>query len=167
MVWDPRSGIGKNLLRIPDPGVKRAPDSGSGFATLNTKQFSDLNPDTQWICMIQVSRMRIRIPGVIVPHVWYCTFNFGLRGDLKCGIQIGIRIETNAALRHCGLRESRLLLEMDLLQTCSMRSKMDFKSNFFNAEVLFFTLERMLCFNLINKVRQRVGIFVLSENIPL
>jgi hypothetical protein len=31
-VWDP--GSGKNLLRIPDPGVKQAPDPGSGYATL-------------------------------------------------------------------------------------------------------------------------------------
>jgi hypothetical protein len=32
-VWDPRSGIRKNLFRIPDPGVKKAPDPGSGSAT--------------------------------------------------------------------------------------------------------------------------------------
>jgi hypothetical protein len=37
------------------------------------------------------------------------------RVDLKCSIQIGIRIETNAARRQCGLREPRLLLDMDLL----------------------------------------------------
>jgi hypothetical protein len=33
-VWDP--GSGKNLFRIPDPGVKMAPDPGSGSATLLT-----------------------------------------------------------------------------------------------------------------------------------
>jgi hypothetical protein len=33
-VWDP--GSGKNLFRIPDPGVKKAPDPGSGSATLTT-----------------------------------------------------------------------------------------------------------------------------------
>jgi hypothetical protein len=27
-------GSGKNLFRIPDPGVKKAPDPGSGSATL-------------------------------------------------------------------------------------------------------------------------------------
>jgi hypothetical protein len=32
-IWDP--GSGKNLFRIPDPGVKKAPDPGSGSATLN------------------------------------------------------------------------------------------------------------------------------------
>jgi hypothetical protein len=32
-VWDP--GSGKNLFRIPDPGVKKAPDPGSGSATLS------------------------------------------------------------------------------------------------------------------------------------
>jgi hypothetical protein len=31
--WDP--GSGKNLFRIPDPGVKKAPDPGSGSATLH------------------------------------------------------------------------------------------------------------------------------------
>jgi hypothetical protein len=31
-IRDPRSG--KNLFRIPDPGVKKAPDPGSGSATL-------------------------------------------------------------------------------------------------------------------------------------
>jgi hypothetical protein len=33
-VWDP--GSGKNLFRIPDPGVKKAPDPGSGSATLSS-----------------------------------------------------------------------------------------------------------------------------------
>jgi hypothetical protein len=36
-VWDPGSEIRdreKNLFRIPDPGVKKAPDPGSGSATL-------------------------------------------------------------------------------------------------------------------------------------
>jgi hypothetical protein len=38
-VWDPGfrirdPGTGKNLFRIPDPGVKKAPDPGSGSATL-------------------------------------------------------------------------------------------------------------------------------------
>jgi hypothetical protein len=40
-VWDPGSGIrdqasGKNLFRIPDPGVKKAPDPGSESTTLVT-----------------------------------------------------------------------------------------------------------------------------------
>jgi hypothetical protein len=39
MVWDPGSrirdpGSGKNLFRILEPGVKKAPDPGSGSATL-------------------------------------------------------------------------------------------------------------------------------------
>jgi hypothetical protein len=42
-VWDPGSGIrdpgsGKNLFRIPDPGFKKAPDPGSGSATLKKFQ---------------------------------------------------------------------------------------------------------------------------------
>ncbi len=31
------SGIGKNLIRIPDPGSKMAPDPGSGSATLDLR----------------------------------------------------------------------------------------------------------------------------------
>ncbi len=33
-VWDP--GSGKNLFRIPDPGVKKAPDPGSRIRIRNT-----------------------------------------------------------------------------------------------------------------------------------
>jgi hypothetical protein len=35
-IRDPRSG--KKLFRIPDPGVKKAPDPGSGSATLDNSQ---------------------------------------------------------------------------------------------------------------------------------
>jgi hypothetical protein len=39
-------GSGKNLFRIPDPGVKKAPDPGSGSATLAVQifNFSDYSP---------------------------------------------------------------------------------------------------------------------------
>ncbi len=33
-IWVRDQGSGKNLFRIPDPGVKKAPDPGSGSATL-------------------------------------------------------------------------------------------------------------------------------------
>ncbi len=36
-VWDP--GSGKNLFRIPDPGVKKAPDPGTGSATLRIQVY--------------------------------------------------------------------------------------------------------------------------------
>jgi hypothetical protein len=36
-VWDP--GSGKTLFRIPDPEVKKAPDPGSGSATLIANMF--------------------------------------------------------------------------------------------------------------------------------
>ncbi len=36
-VWDPGSRIRKK--HIPDPGVKKAPDPGSGFATLGNSCF--------------------------------------------------------------------------------------------------------------------------------
>ena len=47
-VWDPGSGIrdpgsGKNLFRIPDPGVKKAPDPGSGSATLLIDQLGTIS----------------------------------------------------------------------------------------------------------------------------
>jgi hypothetical protein len=32
-------GSGKSLFRIPDPGVKKAPDPGSGSATLTTAMY--------------------------------------------------------------------------------------------------------------------------------
>jgi hypothetical protein len=35
-IWVGDPGSGKNLFRIPDPGVKKAPDPGSGSATLTT-----------------------------------------------------------------------------------------------------------------------------------
>jgi hypothetical protein len=37
-VWD--LGSGKNLFRIPDPGLKKAPDPGSGSATLHHTELS-------------------------------------------------------------------------------------------------------------------------------
>ncbi len=33
-IWVRDPGYGKNLFRIPDPGVKKEPDPGSGSATL-------------------------------------------------------------------------------------------------------------------------------------
>jgi hypothetical protein len=35
-IRDPRTG--KNLFRIPDPGFKKAPEPGSGSATLESKE---------------------------------------------------------------------------------------------------------------------------------
>jgi hypothetical protein len=35
-VWDPGLGSEKNLFRIPDPGVKKAPDPGSRIRIRNT-----------------------------------------------------------------------------------------------------------------------------------
>jgi hypothetical protein len=49
-VWDP--GSGKNLFRIPDPGIKKAPDPESGPATL-------LKPKNGFIVVIQQSIKRI------------------------------------------------------------------------------------------------------------
>jgi hypothetical protein len=51
--WDPRSGIRKNLFRVPapGPGVKKAPDPGSGSATLGNTQLvthRDLHKKEQW-----------------------------------------------------------------------------------------------------------------------
>jgi hypothetical protein len=38
-IRDPRSG--KNLFKIPDPGVKKAPDPGSGSITLLKSTLAD------------------------------------------------------------------------------------------------------------------------------
>jgi hypothetical protein len=43
----PGSGIRKNLFRIPDPGVKKAPDSGSGSATLGKSQQTTTSTDVK------------------------------------------------------------------------------------------------------------------------
>jgi hypothetical protein len=36
-------GSGKNLFRIPDPGVKKAPDPGSGSATLGERMIGNID----------------------------------------------------------------------------------------------------------------------------
>jgi hypothetical protein len=64
-VWDP--GSEKNLFRIPDPGVKKAPDPGSGSATLvNNNEDCKLNipcgstylrrDGSRWLHMILMGR---------------------------------------------------------------------------------------------------------------
>jgi hypothetical protein len=55
-VWDPRSGIRKkNLLRTPDPGVKKVSDPGSGSATLPPPphKFRDRKFEVS-VCMLKV-----------------------------------------------------------------------------------------------------------------
>jgi hypothetical protein len=58
-------GSGKNLFRIPDPGVKNAPDPGSRSATLGSgaflrftmhggKLFSQVNPSQKFPMMILI-----------------------------------------------------------------------------------------------------------------
>jgi len=47
-VWDP--GSGKNLSRIPDPGVKKASDLGSGSATLDDGWLLSFDLLTGWPC---------------------------------------------------------------------------------------------------------------------
>jgi hypothetical protein len=53
-IWDPGSEIRdpeKNLFRIPDPGVKKAPNPGSGSATLTfyeLKKKSRMEATTQY-----------------------------------------------------------------------------------------------------------------------
>ena len=42
-ILDPRSK--KNLFQIPDPGVKKAPDPGSGSATLEYIKDADMDLD--------------------------------------------------------------------------------------------------------------------------
>jgi hypothetical protein len=61
-VWDPGSGIrdpgsGKNLFRIPDPGVKKAPDPGS--ATLFSSYFG-------WLGLLGKNRNPDLDPGLLI-----------------------------------------------------------------------------------------------------
>ncbi len=51
-------GSGKNLFRIPDPGVKKAPDPGSGSATLASRlSATDLwGPRPRWTCAASLPR---------------------------------------------------------------------------------------------------------------
>ncbi len=53
-VWDPRSGIRKKPIR--DPGVKKAPDPGSGSATLNIPYYR-----TKWHKPVHWAVLWIRI----------------------------------------------------------------------------------------------------------
>jgi hypothetical protein len=60
--WDPGSGIrdpgsGKNLFRIPDPGVKKAPDPGS--ATLFSSYFG-------WLGLLGKNRNPDLDPGLLI-----------------------------------------------------------------------------------------------------
>jgi hypothetical protein len=53
--WDP--GSGKNLFWIPDPGVKKPPDPGSGSATLlsvksDNSKVHKTSYDSE-VCMVQ------------------------------------------------------------------------------------------------------------------
>jgi hypothetical protein len=55
-IRDPRSGIRKKLFQIPDPGVKKGPDPGSGSATLQAILEAMLRILDPVICfLIQVS----------------------------------------------------------------------------------------------------------------
>jgi hypothetical protein len=51
-VWDP--GSERNLFRIPDPGVKKAPDPGSGSATLIKVDLINIRPS---FCILDVLRV--------------------------------------------------------------------------------------------------------------
>jgi hypothetical protein len=53
-VWDP--GSGKNLFRIPDLGVKKAPDPGSGSATLVSRTIKQIT--YQPVLRIRIRRIR-------------------------------------------------------------------------------------------------------------
>ncbi len=74
-IRDPRSGIRKNLFRIPDPGVKKAPDPGSGSATLifldKILKFKSFSVSVQILCYKKsVLRIWIRDPDPPDPHVF-------------------------------------------------------------------------------------------------
>jgi hypothetical protein len=76
-VWDPRSG--KNLFRIPYPGsrVKKAPDPGSGSATLRTVHiFQQLATNMEDMMQIKI---HIHSPFLVIhnkaSNYFYSTWN--------------------------------------------------------------------------------------------
>ncbi len=71
-VWDPGSwirdpGSGKNLFRIPDPGVKKSPDPGSGSATLVKSMYSVL-PWSSFAALPPRPQGNRRGDGLATPH---------------------------------------------------------------------------------------------------
>jgi hypothetical protein len=64
-------GSGKNLFRIPDPGVKEAPDPGSGSATLPrtcVNSFCFLGKEIVDIVLDRIRKMADMCSGL---QVWY------------------------------------------------------------------------------------------------
>ncbi len=61
-VWDP--GSGKNLFRIPDPGVKKTPDPGSGSAT----QLATWEQEAEFLLLVR----RIK-PSQAILQLWITT----------------------------------------------------------------------------------------------
>jgi hypothetical protein len=74
-IRDPRSGIrdpgsGKNLFRIPDPGVKKAPDPGSGSATLGITKNSMLGNRTFFVFVKKIyGTFSIPYPYGLMPSI--------------------------------------------------------------------------------------------------
>jgi WD40 repeat protein len=80
-VWD--AGSGKNLFRIPDPGVKKAPDPGSGSATLKKA----MDPGSDSTTLMDVYFLGAADNSI---RLW----------DIQTGKQTGI-IDTKSAVRTC------------------------------------------------------------------
>ncbi len=53
-------GSGKNLFRIPDPGVKKAPDPGSGFATLTYAKFESSQYEQFQLAVLQLTAVGLK-----------------------------------------------------------------------------------------------------------
>jgi hypothetical protein len=71
-VWD--QGSGKNLFRIPDPGVKKAPDPGSGSATLDFRA----PPTTKQrkFKFLGETDVHKNVPDSIFSFYWHCLIIF-------------------------------------------------------------------------------------------
>jgi hypothetical protein len=58
-------GPGKNLLRVPDSGVKKEPDPGSGFATLTVPlRFSLRKNEKKWQVLISYLKLNYQFDQV-------------------------------------------------------------------------------------------------------
>ncbi len=73
------SGSGKNLFRIPDPGVKKAPAPGSGSATLLVSYFTTRNIKT--LPFLEEKSLERQLRNTFVQKI---TFQVGLPHGQAC-----------------------------------------------------------------------------------
>jgi hypothetical protein len=95
-------GSGKNLFRIPDPEVKKAPDPGSGFATLTVGTFLVTIPIRQINFKLDILFRRVHEGKQLKEECQFCgkqVFNIGtlrLLINIRCSFS-GLITDCNVA----------------------------------------------------------------------